>query len=71
MLLTALKSAGHTDPGRVRRNNEDAFYIDPERGIFLVVDGIGGHNAGEKAAAIAVERIKARLERQTGAPDVR
>lgn len=71
MLLTALKSAGRSDPGRVRGNNEDAFYIDADRGIFLVVDGIGGHNAGEKAAAIAVERIKARLERQTGAPEVR
>jgi PPM family protein phosphatase len=71
MLLTALKSAARTDPGRVRRNNEDAFHLDADRGIFLVVDGIGGHNAGEKAAAIAVERIRARLERQTGAPERR
>jgi PPM family protein phosphatase len=71
MLMTALKSAARTDPGRVRRNNEDAFHIDPDRGIFLVVDGIGGHNAGEKAAAIAVERIRARLERQTGEPERR
>ena len=71
MLMTALKSAARTDPGRVRRNNEDAFHLDPDRGIFLVVDGIGGHAAGEKAAAIAVERIRARLERQTGAPERR
>ena len=39
-----------------------------ERGIFLVVDGIGGQAAGEKAAAIAVERIRARLERQPAPP---
>ncbi len=71
MVMTALKSAARTDPGRVRRNNEDAFHLDPDRGIFLVVDGIGGHAAGEKAAAIAVERIRARLERQTGAPEQR
>lgn len=71
MLMTALKSAARSDPGRVRRNNEDAFHVDPERGIFLVVDGIGGHNAGEKAAAIAVERIRARLERQGGSAEVR
>jgi serine/threonine protein phosphatase PrpC len=71
MLMTALKSAARTDPGRVRRNNEDSFHLDPDRGIFLVVDGIGGHNAGEKAAEIAVERIRARLERQVGAPEVR
>jgi serine/threonine protein phosphatase PrpC len=50
----------------VRNNNEDAFHIDAERGIFLVVDGIGGQAAGEKAAEIAVRRVRARLERQTG-----
>jgi serine/threonine protein phosphatase PrpC len=71
MLMTALKSAALSHPGRVRRNNEDASYTDPGHGIFLVVDGIGGHNAGETAAAIAVERIRARLERQTGAPELR
>jgi serine/threonine protein phosphatase PrpC len=55
----------------VRSNNEDAFYIDAERGIFLVVDGIGGQAAGEKAAEIAVQRVRARLERQTGSPEQR
>ena len=66
MVNTMLKCAGLSDPGRVRRNNEDALYMDADRGIFLVVDGIGGQNAGEKAAEIAVDRIRARLERQTG-----
>jgi serine/threonine protein phosphatase PrpC len=71
MVKTAIKFSGRTDPGRVRRNNEDAFHIDADRGIFLVVDGIGGQAAGEKAAAIAVERLRARLERQTGATEQR
>jgi PPM family protein phosphatase len=71
MVKTALKSSGRSDPGRVRSNNEDAFHIDADRGIFLVVDGIGGQAAGEKAAAIAVERLRARLERQTGATEQR
>ncbi len=66
-----LKWAGASDPGRVRHNNEDAWYIDAERGIFLVVDGIGGQAAGEKAAEIAVDRIRARLERQTGTVEQR
>ncbi len=66
-----LKCAGSSDPGRVRHNNEDAWYIDVERGIFLVVDGIGGQAAGEKAAEIAVDRIRARLERQTGTVEQR
>ena len=71
MVKAKLRCAGATDPGRVRRNNEDAFHIDAERGIFLVVDGIGGQAAGEKAAALAVERVRGRLERQTGATEQR
>ena len=66
MVKTKVRCAGASDPGRVRSNNEDAFHIDAERGIFLVVDGIGGQAAGEKAAEIAVQRVRARLERQTG-----
>jgi serine/threonine protein phosphatase PrpC len=55
----------------VRKNNEDALHVDAERGIFLVVDGIGGQAAGEKAAEIAVGRVRARLERQTGTAEQR
>ena len=71
MVKASVKCAGDSDPGRVRRNNEDAWHADPDRGIFLVVDGIGGQAAGEKAAAIAVERLRARLERQTGTTEQR
>ncbi len=71
MVKTRVKVAGATDMGRVRHNNEDAWHADADRGIFLVVDGIGGHNAGEKAAEIAVERVRARLERQTGTAEQR
>jgi serine/threonine protein phosphatase PrpC len=71
MVRAKLKFAGASDIGRVRKNNEDAWHIDADRGIFLVVDGIGGHAAGEKAAEIAVERVRARLERQTGATEQR
>ena len=66
-----LRLAGASDPGRVRKNNEDALHVDAERGIFLVVDGIGGQAAGEKAAEIAVGRVRARLERQTGTAEQR
>jgi serine/threonine protein phosphatase PrpC len=71
MVKSMLKCAGGSDPGRVRNNNEDAYWMDAERGIFLVVDGIGGHAAGERAAAIAIERVRARLERPTGTPEQR
>jgi serine/threonine protein phosphatase PrpC len=66
-----IRFAGASDAGRVRRNNEDALHLDAERGIFLVVDGIGGQAAGEKAAEIAVGRVRARLERQTGTVEQR
>src|SRR5215471_10546453 len=71
MVKTKLTTGAGSDPGRVRQNNEDAFHSDPDRGIFLVVDGIGGHAAGERATAIAVERVRARLERQTGTAEQR
>jgi serine/threonine protein phosphatase PrpC len=71
MVKAKLRCAGASDPGRVRRNNEDAWHIDAARGVFLVVDGIGGHAAGETAASIAVERVRSRLERQTGTTEQR
>ncbi len=58
-------SAAATDRGSVRPENEDRVYCDDLRGFFLVVDGIGGHEAGEQAAEIALEKIHTRLERQT------
>jgi parallel beta-helix repeat protein len=64
-------SAALSDQGPVRPNNEDRIYTDETRGIFLVVDGMGGHEAGEHAAEIAVETLRARLERQTGTVEQR
>ena len=47
--------ATKTDAGRVRTNNEDSILVDQERGIFLLADGMGGHNAGEVASKLAVD----------------
>lgn len=44
-----------TDVGKVRTNNEDSILIDREKRIFLLADGMGGHNAGEVASRIAVD----------------
>jgi serine/threonine protein phosphatase PrpC len=70
-IKTRLRSAGESHVGMVRQNNEDRVHLDPDRGIFLVVDGIGGQAAGEKAADIALNRVRARLERQTGTAEER
>jgi serine/threonine protein phosphatase PrpC len=64
-------SAASSDAGLVRPNNEDRVYCDELRGLFLVADGMGGHEAGEQAAELAVERIRIRLERQTGSVEQR
>jgi len=57
------RSAAASDPGRLRTENQDRGYVDDEHGIFLVVDGLGGHAAGEKAAETALEVIASELRR--------
>lgn len=52
-----MHSAHATDPGLVRQNNEDCILTDDQLGIYLLADGIGGHNAGEVASAMAVETV--------------
>jgi serine/threonine protein phosphatase PrpC len=61
-----LHAAARTDPGRARTNNEDLPLIDPSRGIFGVIDGVGGEAGGEVAAAIARDVILQRLARPLG-----
>lgn len=50
-----------TDTGRQRSVNEDRVLADEPHGIFLVVDGMGGHAAGETAAETAVEELRSFL----------
>lgn len=68
---SAIRAAGDSHPGLQRAGNEDRFHVDAARGIFLVVDGVGGHAAGEEAADTAVAMLRARLERETGPVDDR
>jgi PPM family protein phosphatase len=49
-------SAGLSDPGRVRRRNEDSYVCDPP--LFAVADGMGGAQAGELASRIAVSAFR-------------
>ncbi|WP_346839880.1 protein phosphatase 2C domain-containing protein [Microbulbifer sp. SAOS-129_SWC] len=54
----AQRSAGTTHPGYKREQNEDAYWADPQRGIWVVADGLGGHQAGEIASKTVVEEIQ-------------
>ena len=53
-IQTVLQAAGATDVGRQRDVNEDRFHIDRDRGVFMVVDGVGGQAAGGRAAYTAL-----------------
>jgi len=65
-ILEAIAAAGATDAGLQREVNEDRFHIDEARGLFIVIDGIGGQAAGGKAADVALAMLRGRLERETG-----
>ena len=49
--------ASITDTGRVRDHNEDSIGSDPDLGLLVLADGMGGYNAGEVASGIAVQIV--------------
>lgn len=52
-----MRYAVRTDTGLVRDHNEDDFIALADRGVYLVADGMGGHNAGSVASRLCVEAI--------------
>ena len=57
-----LSAFGISDKGQIRSTNEDCFAIREELGLLVIADGMGGHNAGEVAAQLAVDVIVDTLE---------
>lgn len=55
----ALDAVGYTHPGQQRPDNEDALCIALDDNLFMVADGMGGRNAGEVAAQVALDEFLA------------
>ncbi len=52
-------SASHTDVGRVRHINEDAFLDSQEQRLWVVADGMGGNSRGDYASSTVVAQLRA------------
>jgi len=51
-------ACGKTDTGLKRHHNEDSYAVEPDYGLFIVADGMGGHTGGEIASSMAIETVK-------------
>jgi len=56
-VATPWRSAARTDPGKVRARNEDAFLASPQQGLWVVADGMGGHQGGYIASKLIVASL--------------
>ncbi len=61
--MVVVESAGLTDVGMKRRGNEDALYLDDDMKLYVVADGMGGHQAGEVASDLVVKTIRDYMKR--------
>ena len=51
-------SCGKTNVGKARKLNEDSMLVKPEAGMWVVADGMGGHEAGDVASRMVVNTLK-------------
>jgi serine/threonine protein phosphatase PrpC len=57
-----IEAGTRTDIGRVRKNNEDCFQIEPALNLYVLSDGMGGEAHGEVASALAVKTVVAHCQ---------
>lgn len=62
--MVIVESAGISDIGRKRNQNEDSLFFDDNMGLYVVADGMGGHLAGEVASKLVVDNIRDFIKQQ-------
>lgn len=65
-----IRYAAKTDVGMKRTHNEDYFSLIEDEQLFIVADGMGGHQAGEVASALAASTLRDRLQGGATSVDV-
>ena len=63
-----LRAAASTDVGRCREHNEDTFLVRAEAAVFVVADGMGGHESGDVASAIVAQSIAGFFDGESSTP---
>jgi serine/threonine protein phosphatase PrpC len=61
--VSLIISSGKTNVGLVRERNEDSLSVEDSLGLYIVADGMGGHQAGDVASRVAVEMINKSFRR--------
>lgn len=67
-----MRAVGRTDIGLIRKVNEDSFLCEKledvdDAYLYIVADGMGGHNAGEVASSMAVQEVALYIKENTDA----
>ena len=56
--MMRVECAGRTHVGLKRKINEDSILVETKRGLWVVADGMGGHDAGEVASAMVIDALR-------------
>jgi protein phosphatase len=65
MAMIKLWAGGETHRGHIRETNQDVILVDPDLGLYALLDGMGGANAGDVAARLAGEEIATSIRRMS------